>query len=125
MNQFIHQDTFSLSNHATTRMAQRGIHGRILDILLVHGSRSTAGGGCERYRLLDRTVKQLKTEGYDARALKSATKLRAIVSADGAVVTCYRGNPEGRRSFGRKRVRHNGDSWCRAQRSRDHELFQN
>lgn len=125
MNQLSHQNTFLLSDHAITRMAQRGIQSRSLDILLVHGSRSDAGGGCERYRLLDRTVKQLKTEGYDARALKSATKLRAIVSADGAVVTCYRGSPERRRSFGRKQVRHNGDSWRRAQRSRDHDLFQN
>jgi hypothetical protein len=125
MNQLSHQNTFSLSKHAVTRIAQRGILDRSLDILLIHGSRSDAGGGCEKYCLLERTVKQLKTEGYDARALKSATKLRAIVSTDGAVVTCYRGNPERRKSFGRKQVRHNVDSWCRAQRSQVYDLFKN
>ncbi len=125
MNQLSHQNTFVLSDHATTRMAQRGIQGRSLDILLIHGSRSDAGGGCHKYRLLDRTVRQLNTEGYDARVLKSATKLRAIVSADGAVVTCYRGNSEGQKNLGLKWVGHNGDNWRSAQRSRDYDPFQN
>jgi hypothetical protein len=103
MNALSHQSAFSISNHACTRMAQRGVQSRTLDVLLMHGSRARAGGGCERYRLLDRTVRQLEAEGYDAQLLKSATKLRAIVSADGAVVTCYRGSHEMRRRQVRKK----------------------
>ena len=108
------QNSFSFSKHAVTRIAQRGIQVRILDILLLHGSRTDAGDGCESYRLLNRTLKQLKTEGYDAQTLKSATKLRAIVNAHGAVVTCYRGNPEGWRRSDRRRKRHNGNRWREA-----------
>jgi hypothetical protein len=105
MNPLSHQSAFSISNHAYTRMAQRGVQSRILDVLLMHGSRAKVGGGCERYRLLDRTVRQLEADGYDAQLLKSATKLRAIVSADGAVVTCYRGSPEQRRRPARNPAR--------------------
>ena len=103
MNQISHQNAFSISNHACTRMAQRGVQSRVLDVLLMHGSRAKTAGGCEKYCLLNRTVRQLEADGYDAQLLKSATKLRAIVSADGAVVTCYRGSPGTRMS----RVRRN------------------
>lgn len=114
MNQLPHQSAFSISNHACTRMAQRGVQSRVLDVLLMHGSRAKAAGGCERYRLLDRTVRQLEAEGYDTQLLKSATKLRAIVSADGAVVTCYRGGPGARRRLVRKDVRNCGNDRRRA-----------
>lgn len=101
MNALSHQSTFSLSNHACTRMAQRGVQSQALDILLIHGVRTKAVGGCERYRLLDRTVQQLEAEGYDAQMIEAARKLRAIVSADGAVVTCYRGASKARKAQAR------------------------
>lgn len=106
MNALSHENAFAVSSHACTRIAQRGVQSQVLDLLLVHGSRSKAGGGCEKYRLLDRTARELEAEGYGTQLLKSATKLRAIVSADGVVVTCYRGSTERRRSQARKPGRH-------------------
>lgn len=97
--------SFSLSRHASTRMAQRGIQAEILDMLLLHGEPSKTVGGCERYCLLDRTAKQLRAVGVDDEVLAATTKLCAIVSADGTVVTCYHGAAQTRRQA-RQRARH-------------------
>lgn len=109
MTQPTHNDVFSFSNHAITRMAQRGIRIDFLDILLMHGTASNAGGGREQYRLLHRTVRQLRIDGHDAQTLHAAVKLCAVVSADGTVVTCYHGKSPARlRSGGRARQSQSG-----------------
>lgn len=89
--------SFTVSKHASTRMAQRGIQAHILDLLLTHGDQSKTCGGCECYCLLGRTAEQLRNAGLDAEVLDAATKLCAVVSADGTVVTCYHGDHETRR----------------------------
>jgi hypothetical protein len=80
---------FALSHHATIRMAQRGIRSEALELVLLHGSRVKAGDACEEYALTDRTGRQLERAGHDGRTIATAKKVRAIVSADGTIVTCY------------------------------------
>lgn len=107
--------TFHFSDHATTRMAQRGIQGQVLEILLMYGSRTDAGGGCEQYRLLDKTVRELKEAGHETLQLEAAARIRAIIAPGGTVVTCfYRNREEGRRSRRRSR---------RSSRRKEHRWF--
>ena len=81
--------TFVLSNHAATRMAQRGIRRASLELVLLHGTRAKAQHGCEEYILSGRTARYLTVAGYDGEMIAAATKVRAIVDAAGNVVTCY------------------------------------
>ena len=83
------EETFTLSAHAATRMAQRGIRESILNLVLLHGAQSKAGSDCEEYLLPKRTARELSAAGYDGNLIKAATKVRAIVGSDGTVVTCY------------------------------------
>ncbi|RYH06526.1 DUF4258 domain-containing protein [Tropicimonas sp. IMCC6043] len=110
-------DTFTFSDHATTRMAQRGIQEQFLEILLMYGSRTDAGGGCEQYRLLDKTARELKKRGHESRPLEAAARIRAIIAPGGIVVTCFhRDREEGRRSRRRPRrsSRRKEHGWFRA-----------
>lgn len=90
MMQVCQEGSFTLSTHAATRMAQRGIRVAILDLVLLHGARSKANRDCEEYLLPTWAARQLEDFGYDGQLIKAATKVRAIVNADGTVVTCYR-----------------------------------
>lgn len=96
------EGSFTLSIHAATRMAQRGIRGAILDLVLLHGSQSKASRDCEEYLLPARAARQLEAAGYDGHLVKAATKVRAIVEADGTVVTCYRERNSASRSSSSK-----------------------
>lgn len=89
MMQLCQEGAFTLSTHAATRMAQRGIRSAILDLVLLHGTQSRAKRDCEEYLLPERAVRQLEVAGYDENLLRAATKVRVIVDADGTVVTCY------------------------------------
>lgn len=80
---------FALSRHATTRMAQRGIRGEALEIVLLHGTRVKTRDACEEYVLPDRTGRTLEREGIDREMIEAAKRIRAIVGADGTIVTCY------------------------------------
>lgn len=81
--------SFVLSNHAATRMAQRGIRRASLELVLLHGTRAKAQGNREEYILSGRTVRHLAAAGYDGETIAAATKVRAIVDTAGNVVTCY------------------------------------
>ncbi len=89
MMQLCDDGAFTLSAHAATRMAQRGIRRAIIDLVLLHGTQSKAKHDCEEYLLTDRAAQQLEAAGYDGQLIKAATKVRAIVGPDGTVVTCY------------------------------------
>lgn len=102
MSEEIQSDHFEFSRHAKVRIAQRSIRTSSLDLLLLHGTPCNAGGGCEKYRLLNRTIKQLQMGGYDAGMLQSASKLCAIVTAEGRVVTCYHAAQDRRKRSQRK-----------------------
>jgi hypothetical protein len=80
---------FTLSNHAAVRMAQRGIRGASLRLVLLHGTPVKAQSDCEEYVLSGRTARHLEAAGYEGRTVAAATKVRAIVDSDGTVVTCY------------------------------------
>lgn len=80
---------FMLSEHAATRMAQRGIRPEILDVVLLHGTATKAKRACEEFSLLERAARQLVTTGYDQETISAATKVRAIVDNHGTIVTCY------------------------------------
>ena len=80
---------FMLSNHAATRMAQRGIQSAILDLVLLHGTRAKAQRDCEEYVLSVRSARHLEAAGYDNQTITSAKKVRAIVDTEGMIVTCY------------------------------------
>lgn len=95
--------TFVLSDHAATRMAQRGIRRATLELVLLHGTRVKAQHDCEEYILSGRTVRHLTAAGLDGETIATATKVRAIVDAAGYVVTCYhqrkgRSRPSSRKS---------------------------
>jgi hypothetical protein len=97
------EGAFMLSNHAATRIAQRGIRGAILDLVLLYGTRAKAELGCEEYILSERAARHLKAAGYNGQAIAAATKVRAIVDTDGTIVTCYhkrkgRSRPSSRKS---------------------------
>ena len=81
--------TFVLSNHATTRMAQRSIGRACLELVLLHGTRVKAQHDCEEYILSGRTVRHLTAAGLDGETIAAAIKVRAIVDVAGNVVTCY------------------------------------
>jgi len=94
---------FMLSTHAATRMAQRGIRRRILDLVLLHGTPAKAQHTCQEYILLERVARRLAATGYDEKTITAATKVRAIVDTEGTVVTCYhqrngRSRPSSRQS---------------------------
>lgn len=94
---------FTLSDHAAARIAQRGIRGASLDLVLLHGTPVKAQHDCEEYVLSGRTARHLEAAGYDGQTVAAATKVRAIVDTDGTVVTCYhqrngRSQPSGRKS---------------------------
>lgn len=80
---------FVLSQHASTRMAQRGIRRAILDLVLLHGTRAKAQYDREEYILSGRAVRYLTSAGYDDEMIAAAMKVRAIVDDAGNVVTCY------------------------------------
>jgi hypothetical protein len=97
---------FMLSNHAAARMAQRGIRGACLDLVLLHGTPVKAKNDCEEYVLSGRTAQHLEAAGYDDQTVVGATKLRAIVDTEGTVVTCYhRRNGRSRPSFRKSHLR--------------------
>jgi hypothetical protein len=98
------EGAFMVSSHAATRMAQRGIRRASLDLVLLHGTRAKAQRECEEFVLLGRTARQLEAAGYDRSTIAVATKVRAIVDADGRIVTCYyqrrgRSRPSSRTSY--------------------------
>ena len=95
-------EAFTLSNHAAARMAQRGIRGAILDLVLVHGTRAKAQHGCEEYILSERAARHLEAAGYNGQTIAAATKVRAIVDAEGRIVTCYHQSKGPLRPSGRK-----------------------
>lgn len=101
---FCEKDTFVLSSHAATRMAQRGISRAILDLVLLHGTRAKAGGNCEEYALPEREARQLADLGYEAPLVNAARKVRAIVNVEGVVVTCFH-RSNGRSGHGRSNPR--------------------
>jgi hypothetical protein len=80
---------FTLSNHAAARMAQRGIRGASLRLVLLHGTPVKAQSDCEEYVLSGRTARHLEAVGYEGQVVAAATKVRAIVDPEGTVVTCY------------------------------------
>lgn len=106
MMAFCEEDAFQLSTHAAMRMAQRGIRGAILDFVLLHGTRRKAQRDCETYVLSDRAGRELQAAGYDGQTIAAATKIQAIVDAEGTIVTCYhRRNTRSRLSRRKSQIR--------------------
>lgn len=115
MNATIQGKFFSLSVHAETRLAQRSIQKNCVDLLLLHGTPCNAGGGCEGYVLFGQTIRDLQMEGYSMELLKSAAKLRAIISKDGTVVTCYHVRSDMRRCSNKRNRSRRGRNVARIQ----------
>lgn len=95
-------EIFVLSNHAASRMAQRGIRRDSLELVLLHGTRAKAQHDCEEYILPRRAARNLAAAGYDGETIAAATKVRAIVDTAGNVVTCYHQRKDRSRTSSRK-----------------------
>lgn len=115
MNATVRSNSFFFSVHAETRIAQRSIQANCIDLLLLHGTSCNAGGGCESYILFSQTIRNLQMDGYSMELLNSAAKLRAIVSEDGTVVTCYHVRSDMRRCSNKKNRSRRGRDVARIQ----------
>ena len=92
--------TYQLSEHARTRVRQRGFRKTDIDIVLYYGTAGIAG----RYVLTNRDADEAIREG--AFPISDVERVRncALVFEDGIVVTMYRcAAPTARRALGIRR----------------------
>lgn len=78
----------NLTQHARTRMQQRGIRAAALDVLLDYGRIEHVDRGCEIV-FFDKTARSrlLKQSPGAARDLDRVARTYAILGSDGAVIT--------------------------------------
>jgi hypothetical protein len=82
----------SITQHASTRMKQRGIRSEAIAILAVvlHADHvRPCGDGCLELSLSRRSVAAHGLAGFHHDASEQATRIRVIEGADGKIVTVY------------------------------------
>ena len=85
----VYAPSYSMTFHADQRIQQRGIKQAALDLVLLFGDSFSTRDGCELFALGKTTAHELKSNGYQPEAIRSAQKIAAIVAPDGQIVTSY------------------------------------
>lgn len=75
------------SRHAEQRMGQRSINYAAIDLLLAYGDAAPCGGRASAITLAKHDLQDLREHGISATMVAKLSRLRAIQSADGTVVT--------------------------------------
>ena len=88
------QMTFNITAHADQRIAQRGICPAALSLVILYGVDAPAGGGCKARELRLLQVSELHELGYAFAIIEKALRIRAILSREEELLTCYQRNPE-------------------------------
>ena len=81
---------YELTNHASTRMQQRGVMVRSLEFVLENADKSEfVGSGCREQWISRRHLATLRRKGEDRRLIDRADSIAVVLSEDGAIVTIY------------------------------------
>lgn len=98
------QMTVTITAHADQRIAQRGICPAALSLVILYGHDAPAGRGCKARELRLSQFPELHELGFSVAAIEKALRIRAILSREEELLTCYQRKPEklARRPHARK-----------------------
>jgi len=81
---------FELSNHASTRMQQRGVSTRVVEFVLWNADKSEfVGSGCREKWISRHRLSALRRTGADCQLVDRAKGISAVISIDDLVVTVF------------------------------------
>jgi hypothetical protein len=79
-----------LSNHASTRMQQRGVNPRSVEFVLDNADKSEfVGSGCREQWISRRRLSRLRRRGADGNLIERAAGVSIIISSDDMIVTVF------------------------------------
>lgn len=88
------QMTVKITAHADQRIAQRGICPAALNLVILYGVDAPAGNSCKARELRLSQVSELHELGFAVTTIEKALRIRAILSCEEEMLTCYQRNPE-------------------------------
>ncbi|MFY0690753.1 MAG: hypothetical protein JXR14_02385 [Paracoccaceae bacterium] len=88
------QMTVTITAHADQRIAQRGICPAALSLVILYGIDAPAGNGCKARELRLSHFSELHELGFAVTTIEKALRIRAILSREEELLTCYQRNPE-------------------------------
>lgn len=81
---------FELTDHASTRMQQRGVSIRVIDFVLWNADKSEfVGSGCREKWISRRRLSALRRAGADCQLIGRANGVAAVVSIDDTIITVF------------------------------------
>ena len=81
---------YEITNHACTRMQQRGVPIIAIDYVLENFDKSEfVGSGCQEKWISRRRLTSLRKNGEKSRLLDRAAGVAVIISGDNTIVTIY------------------------------------
>jgi len=79
-----------LSKHAKIRSQQRGIHSKLINMIINHGKPERGAGGAHIYMLTRRDKNEIITQmKQNIKILEQAANVKVVVSDNGEVITAY------------------------------------
>jgi len=88
------QMTVTITAHADQRIAQRGICPAALSLVILYGHDTPAREGCKARELRLSQFPELHELGFAVTTIEKALRIRAIITRDEKVRTCYHRPPE-------------------------------
>ncbi|MCT8159364.1 hypothetical protein [Pseudoruegeria sp. SHC-113] len=86
--------TVTITAHANQRIAQRGICRKALNLVALYGHDTPARNGSKAREIRVSQFSELYELGFAVTTIEKALRIRAIITRDEKVQTCYHRPPE-------------------------------